>query len=341
MNWIKQNKFEAILLLVVLILAIGVFLYGNSQSKAFKDSVDRFESADSEVGRLEGVAPYPTKKSVESRRGQTEGFQGKVIGLQESLLSYRPEDFKKMSPAEFTDRLNGISAKLKELYGSKIEYPDEWQVGFESYTASPPKDEATDFLNYQLSVMEWLFTELAAAEPSALLNVYRPKLPIEAGKSMEPEGSERGNRRSRPRRGNKSAAVAEPFYALPVQISFRGKESSLRKFLEGISGSEEYFVAVRNMRVINSEQEPPKESTANFPQEAEEEEEEEDGGIFGTFGFSDEETEEEAEEEEVEEAAIKSERVLGQILGAEELNVFLEMEILLFRDDAELPEMDK
>ena len=36
-----------------------------------------------------------------------------------------------------------------------------------------------------------------------------------------------------------------------------------------------------------------------------------------------------------------SEQILGQVLGAEELNVFLQLELLLFKDDVELPEAGK
>ena len=59
MNWIKQNKFEAGLLLVVILAAVGIFLYGNSQGKAYDEAKERFDSADSQVITLEGGAPFP------------------------------------------------------------------------------------------------------------------------------------------------------------------------------------------------------------------------------------------------------------------------------------------
>lgn len=322
MNWFKQNKFEAILLILVLLAAIGIFLFGNKKKGAYNEALERFDRANSSVQNLEKNAPYPNMANVEARKDQSEAFRKKVVDLQNLLLAYRPESFSRISPAAFTTKLNEISAKLKELY-SEIEYPEDWQVGFEAYTASPPKDTATAFLSYELDAMDWLFTELAKSKPSALLNVHRKELPIENGQPMN-GGDNDGS---------------EPYHRLPVELTFRGSESTLREFLASLAGSKEYFVVVRNMRVTNSNEDPPEEDDAKFDSNAAAPVTAGGDGTFEGFeGFFTEEPE--AAEEEapapVEEAP-SGQRILGQVLGAEELNVFLHLEFLLFKDEVKLP----
>jgi hypothetical protein len=335
MNWIKQNKFEAMLLLVVVVIAIGIFMFGNSQGAAYEEDLGRFEDANSQIAVYENAAPFPNPAHVDDRRVQVTAFQGDVEGLQESLLAFRPAEFRKISPAEFTTRLNATSEKLKALYGDKIEFPDAWQAGFEAYTSSPPKDQATDFLSYELAAMEWIFTTLAKAEPSALLNVYRPKLPIETGASMEPEAP----RTSKGKR-SRSKVASKPYYKLPLELTFRAKESTLREFLSTLAGSEEHFVVVRSMRVSNTNPNAPSESDAEFDDGGGDAAEEGEGAFdaFSGFEFPEEDEGEDGDEEAVEEEEVaEGQRNLGQVLGAEELNVFLNLEIHLFRDDVELP----
>jgi len=339
MNWIKQNKFEAMLLLVVVVIAIGIFMFGNSQGAAYEEDLSRFEDANSRVTQHESAAPFPNDAHVDDRRAQVTAFQGDVEGLQKSLVAFHPAEFSKISPAEFTTRLNETSEKLKALYGDKIEFPEQWQAGFEAYTSSPPKDQATDFLSYELVAMEWIFTTLAKAGPSALLNVYRPKLPIETGASMEPEAP--GNSRAR---RSRSKVASKPYYKLPLELTFRGKESTLREFLSALAGSKEHFVAVRSMRVSNSNPNAPSESDAEFDDDGVDAAEEEEGAFdaFSGFEFPEEEGGEDGDEEAVEEEeVVEGQRILGQVLGAEELNVFLSLEIHFFRDDVELPGASK
>ena len=177
--------------------------------------------------------------------------------------------------------------------------------------------------------MEWIFTELAKSGPSALLNVHRPKLPIETGDSMEPQASKRSK--------------GKPYYKLPVELTFRGKESTLREFLTTLAGSKDYFVAVRSMRVSNTNPNAPSESDAEFDEGGADAVDEGEGAFDAFSGFDfpeddggDEDALEEGEEGE-EEEVVEGQRNLGQVLGAEELNVFLNLEIHLFRDDVELP----
>jgi hypothetical protein len=63
-----------------------------------------------------------------------------------------------------------------------------------------------------------------------------------------------------------------------------------------------------------------------------------DFDAFSGFEVPEDDGGEDGDEEAVEEEEVaEGQRNLGQVLGAEELNVFLNLEIHLFRDDVELP----
>ena len=198
---------------------------------------------------------------------------------------------------------------------------------------------------------------MAEAGPSELLNVHRPPLPVERGEPMVPTVEKRGRK---PRQA--AQTPQKPFFALPIELTFRGREASLRRLLGALADSKEYFFVVRSMRVQNVKYDtPPKSKDVEFeaPKPAEgidlfgdfdfEDLPGEDGGSGedATDGATDEgETPPDGEapeggepepEPEAEADAPGGERILGQVLGAEELHVFLQLELILFRDDVELP----
>jgi hypothetical protein len=352
-DWIKENKFAAAMLAVAVVAIVGTYLFSGTQSEDYEGSLGAFQTSSGDYSSLVRTEPYPDPAGLEAYRKDIVAYKGQVEGLQKALLAFRPEKFEKVRPAEFTTRINEVGNALRKIYDKNgIKYPEKWQLGFEGYTSSPPQDNATDFLNYQLDGLNWLYTALAKSGPSELLNVYRSRLPIEDGEPMgvaPPSGNQRG-------RGKQQAGPVDPYFTLPVELTFRGPESSLRKFLTEISNSKKYFYVVRAMRVENTKGEiPPKKSDANF--KAEEAPEVSDPFGAGVFDFvipgddgapPAEEGEEPAPEEDAPAADVvlpevdapaSGEQILGRVLGGEEVFVFLELELILFQDNVALPEV--
>jgi len=331
-DWIKDNKFAAALLLVAILGAIGAYLFSDKKSAAYDAAKEEFDMGASTLQRLEGRKPYPNAANLEDRRKEVVKYRGKVEGLQKALLSFRPENFAKITPAEFTTQLNEVGEGLKSTYTDRgIAFPDAWQMGFEIYTSSPPKDASTAYLDYQLSGLEWLYEQLAAAGPDELLNVCRPVLPIEKGDPMMPS----------PERGSQQAATP-PYFALPVELTFRGRESSVRKLLSALADSKEFFFVVRSVRVQNVKfGVPPSLSDVEFEDDAAEAADD----LFADFpddtdmddGTTPAEGDSPVPDLEPEEDQPGAGRILGQVLGDEELHVFLQLELILFRGDVELP----
>lgn len=347
MNWAKENKFEAGLLVLAIAAAIGTWFFAGSKTEQYDEAKDRFDMAATQLNNLEGRKPYPNQENLDDRKKSVLAYRGKVEGLQNALTTFRPEEFKKVSPAEFTTKMNEVGESLHSLYDAKnIAYPEKWQMGFEPYTASPPRDEATAHLKFQLDAMEWLFKELAAAGPSELLNVYRAPLPVEKGEPMQKKGD------------------STPFFEMPVEITFRGRESALREFLSTLADSKEYFFVVRSVRVQNTKADKaPRTSDVKFdnapvglpaggdpfegfdglsfptdpePATPEDPAAPADGGAGDG---ADDGGVEPAPVVPAPAPAAEGERILGQVLGAEELHVFLRLDLILFKANVNLPEI--
>ena len=345
-DWIKENKFAAGLLAVAIAAIIGTYFFSGSKSDAYDKAKADYDQKSGNYASLIRTEPFPNGTNQEAYRKSVVAYRGQVEGLQQSLLAFRPKEFKKIRPADFTTRIVEVGTKLKGAYDAAgIKYPAKWQLGFETYTSSPPKDGATDFLNYELDALSWLYDTLAKSGPSELLNVYRTRLPVEDGQAMggQPQGN--NNRRNRGKAG-----PSKPYYSLPVELTFRGGESSLRKFLSELTSSKGYFFIVRSIRVQNAKVEiSPKKSDADFKPVVAPGGGEADPFEGFEFVIPGEEAEPEGEEAPVDDAADEEpivpgapkvgsgEKILGQVLGAEELNVFLQLELILFRDNVKLP----
>src|SRR5690606_13773811 len=135
------------------------------------------------------------------------------------------------------------------LANAGTEVPPQFFLGFESYTNSPVRKEATGILGYQMDAVAELFNGLAAAKPTRLINVFRPALDEESGKSFD--------------------ATGKSYRALPIEIAFNGTEASLREFLSSLDDSKKFYYVVRSIRVSNEKQKAPTASDAEFRQEEE------------------------------------------------------------------------
>lgn len=355
-DWIKENKFEAGLLFLVLLAAVAAFVIGGKQGDQYATHKNNYDAKVATLNQLEALEPYPTDPNADDYEEEVKEYRQVVEALQDKMLAYRPEEFQPLPPAEFTDRLNARRDALARRYSAEgIDFPsDKWHLGFERYTTSPPRDAATAYLSYQLDALDWLFGALADAKPSELVNVVRKELPVEAGEEMEATDS----------RGN-PIGPSKPFYVLPLELTFKGPEPAVRDFLARVAGSDQHFFVIRTLRIQNEKRnKPPEKDDVDFR----------DKPAVGKtpFGSSfdlivpDEEGTPEGEtpapdgeappaeeplfptEPDPEElpppppagAGEEGDRILGQILGAEELYVFLQLDLLLFKEkkDTKLPE---
>ncbi len=338
-DWIKNNKFEALLLLVVLIVAVGAFLFGRGKGELYEVERESYQQYLASVSGLKGKRPYPTPENAKNFESQIDGYEGVVDGLRDKMLSYRPDTLGEMPPAKFIENLNAVRSEVTRVFDARgIEYPgDKFYLGFENYTGNLPKGEATAQLDYQLGAMKALFGIVADARPSALINVYRAKLPIEQKPKVEEVPRGRGGRS----RGSKPKE-ALPYERLPVELTFRSTEPVMRKIIADLASHEDYYFVVRSLRIQNEKLgEAPSREDVEFEAPVEEPGEA-FGDEFGDALPADDVADPAAPADPEAPAALEVDpgpavaagegrRILGQVLGAEQIDVLLEVDIVLFK----------
>jgi len=325
---VQDNKFPIILGAVTAVAVGGLVWWGMKSKGAYEQAKSDYGSASSELSRLTKSKPYPSRDNQTEKAGNVADYATEVGDLVTAFDSYRKTELNNVPVGEFTD---GLRAAREEVIAAfeeanpEIVIPENFYVGQGKFTDRPPSQNVTGVLTYELNAIKNLLLLLAEAKPTQLNNVHRPDLPEERGQTVELDG--------------------KTYRAHPVEITFTGREESVRKFIAALDNQKEYYYVIRSLRLRNERQTPPNAGDARFeqpkppPAAA-------DPFSGGGFVFPDEdggEEEEPAEEEPAEEpsepeAPADSGEVLKRVLGDEKVNVFLRIDILQFLGPQEIPQ---
>ncbi len=246
MSWIKDNKFAALLAGATLLGAVLLFYVGLNYHGRYTDALEKYRSAAEEVDGFEKIPLYPSK---ENRAGKTKAlneYRTAIGGLETAFDKFRPKELTNISPQVFTDHAKTANEEVAAAFEkAHTKLPEAFFLGFEAYTASLAREDATGLLDYQLGATKELLLALAKAAPSQLQNLCRPKFPEEDGEKLQ---------------GNPND-VARSF---PIELTFKGPERSLREFLSGVVKSPNYFYVVRTVRIMNEKSVAPNAKDAKF-----------------------------------------------------------------------------
>jgi hypothetical protein len=333
MSWIKDNKFLVALGGGTLVAAVLLFVVGSKGKSRYDQAKVDFDSAAAEAAGYERLALYPRAENRDGKRKALDEYRKAAEELQAAFEPFRVKEMTNVSPQDFTETLKTTNEEIVNAFneaGTKI--PDAFFSGFENYKTSLARSESTGVLNFQLASVRKLLLALAAAGPSELKNFHRPALPEEDGRKFEPA----------------PGSVAR---AMPVEITFMGTEKSVREFLSAVVNPDDQFVVIRSLRISNAKKDPPRAADAKFesataaPAAAA-------GDVFGGafdggFVLPGDDTEEEAATGEGDPApapapkpapaAGDSGRILSQVLGNEEVQVFLRLDVMQFLPAKKLP----
>jgi hypothetical protein len=323
MSWIKENKFLAGLAGGTLVVVACLYIVGFKGAGKYAAAKEDFDSAAQEASTFEKLPLYPSKENLDSKTKALDEYRKSVESLQAAFEAYRPKEMKNISPQAFTDELKKANDETRAAFGEKIVVPDAYFVGFEPYKTSLAPGKATGILEYELNGIKNLMLELAASGITELKNLHRPELPEEQGRVFDP---------------NPNQAARQ----LPLEITFQGSEQSVRAFVSAVVKTDDRYVVIRSLRITNTKKDPPRTSDAEFEQPAAVKPAGVDS-VFGDFQFPGEESPVEGEKPEEKEAApapappADSSRILVQVLGDEELQVFLRLDLMEFLPAKKLP----
>ena len=246
MSWIQDNKFAATLGGATLVGAVGLFYVGMSYHSRYTSALGKHRDDAAEVGEFEAIPLYPSPANRAGKAKALNQYRSAITGLQTAFDKFRPKELPNISPQGFTDHAKAANAEVAKAFetaGTKL--PEAFFLGFEAYTGTLAREDATGLLDYQLGATKELLLALAKTSPSQVLNLFRPKFPEEDGEKWQ-------------------AAPNDAARSFPMEITFKGSERTVREFLSAIGQSSNYFFTVRSVRIMNEKQVAPRAADAKF-----------------------------------------------------------------------------
>jgi len=331
MNWIKEHTFLVGLGAATLVGAILLWMFGSSAANRYDEAKQSFDSAAAEASGFEKLELYPNAGNLESKKLKLQQYEQQAEKLQQAFDAFRGKDMENPTVQAFSDAIKQASEETRRAFGEDTEIAAEYFCGFEAYRTALPPGNATGILSYQLKAVKGMMMDLADAGISQLVNMHRPRLPEEDGKKFEP-------------------AKGQVARALPVEIVFQAEEAAVREFLSKLVNNRQNYLVLRSIRIANDNPLPPRSSDAKFegrasrpviapgevaPAAAE-------GPDFSSlFGGGDGAAAGAAAgtgpAAPVAPVPVDSSRILSQVLGKEQLRVFVRVDVLQFLDPKEVP----
>jgi hypothetical protein len=316
MNWIKDHTFS-VALGGITVAAVGALLFVASKGGSkYEQAKTEFDTAVGEARSFESLALYPQAENRDGKQKALDDYRKSLEGLQQAFGKFAPTEIQNISPQDFTTRLVAANDELKAAFekaGTKL--PESFFCGFEGYKATLARGTATGILNYQLDAAKSALMVLAAAGPSELKNLHRPPLAEEEGNEFK-------------RAENQIAR------ALPFELTFRGSEKSLRAFVTALSKLDKHYAVIRSIRITNAKNAPPRTSDAKFEDQSDAPAPQE-GSVDAAFAELTGQAEAPADAEPA--APKAGARILSQVLGMEELDVFVRIDLMQLLPPLKLP----
>lgn len=336
MNWIKSNPFVSGLAGITFLLCGILFFLASKWRTQYGEAKTGFDDAYLGVTTAESTALYPT---VDLRDGKSKALsehRDALGNLTKLFEKYRPEKTENITPQAFTDRLLTANEQVTKAFGETA-LPENFFLGFESYRDQLAKPDATGTLLHQMDGIKAALMGLAEARPSALLKILRVAVPEETGSNFQPAPNDMAR-----------------FFS--CELTFKGSEQSAKDFLNSLGATDSHYFIIRTLSIKNERETPPQVSDAKFETIANEEATDAPANPFGEAFFEQPDaaplpTPEESvapagdaapeavapETPAPPAAAQDTARILMQVLGNEELTVFVRFDIAMFLPSKELP----
>lgn len=336
MNSIKSNPFLSALAGITIVVCGALFYLAAQGGGKYDEAKAAFDESYSAVSVSEGIPLYPTAANRDGKRKALGEYRQSIGELGGLFDKYRPGPLGEIDPQTFTNRLKQanteVSAAFQAAGGS---LPANFFLGFEGYSAKLANKEATGVLGYQLDGIKHALIGLADARPSEVIRIYREPVPEETGGSYVPKPDD----------------AARNF---GFELTFRGSESSARKFISYLGATDPYYYVVRCVKIANDRDTPPQVSDAKFETVAPAAAPPAAADIFrDVFILPGAEAEPEVaapaeggeeaapggdEPPDEAEAEVDTTRILAQVLGSEEVIVFVRFDLSMFLPAKELPQ---
>jgi hypothetical protein len=299
-NWFAENKFLAGYLVIVLAAAAGLgFLVFQSVGR-FAEVSEEFDRQATELRRLSELPLYPNAENEKRLKEQQAAYSAAIDDLTARFAKQQPP-IEETSPDEFKTLLaRGRDAFAVKAAEAGVKITENFHLGFGDYENNLPPDAKTaTLLRRELHAVKIVLYKLVDLRVIAINGIARQALPGE-GTSKAPS-SATSPPPSAPGAGRKGAGRDEKplIERYTFDVQFLADQSRFRDVLNSIATLPDYLI-VRAINVDTSEKNGPARGD-NQPAPA-----------AGTPGEP---------------------QKLKFIVGMEQVNVTLRIELLVFRTE--------
>ena len=260
MNWFRQNRFlGAFLAVLVFATLLGVYFLLHEKSAA-EEAEARLDTTVTELNRLRGSAPFPNEENLRKTKTQTDNYRNSLLALEAQLKS-RMFPRPALQPNEFQALLRqAATAVIDRARASKVQLPENFNLGFDEYATSLPNSLAAPRLGRQLRAIEWIANTIIDAHVDALQSLTRSALPEEkAAPSPTPAAPGRVTRES------KTAEATRTVDWTSVDLAFGGSPAAARRVFNQVAAAKEQTYVIRTLQVRNQIDKGPKRGAAGEP----------------------------------------------------------------------------
>ena len=246
MNWIKQNPFLSTLIGSTLVLCGLLAFIAIKGGSKYKQAKDDFDSAFLNVTKSEKLDLYPTADNSQAKKKALDDYNQAIDDLSELYARYQIDQSKPITTQQFTENVKKANAEVVKAFAAvDSKSPEDFFMGFEAYKGQLAKTNSTALLDYQLNTIKQVLLGMAEARPSGLIRIYREKISEENDVTYTPEKGD----------------IARSF---GYEIVFKGSEASVRDFINKLGEKKSYYCVIRSIRINNERDSPPKISDAKF-----------------------------------------------------------------------------
>ena len=248
MNWVRNNRFLAALLAVLIVVGGAlIFLLITAQSR-YADVAAQYESQVTELQRLQKLPMFPDDDNLKKYETIRQDYQKEVINLQTSLAALDPAPANPpLTPLQFQDKLRQVVEEtVQKAQTAGVGLPEGFYLGFEQYRGAPPENAATALLTTQLGEIQNLMDLLINQHIDKLTSIKRGLLPQEGAPATAAAAAPAPGRPGAP-----GAPVTAPLVSkYPLEIAFTALPSAFREALNKITSDKELYI-IRALQVKN------------------------------------------------------------------------------------------
>lgn len=302
---------------------IAALVIGGSGFYAFS-SYGQYAGAmqgwDDKVGTIESLerrVPYPNKANSEALDEKVAAYEKSVEDLYGSLNTFQRELNTTLPSTEFQQLVKErvqTFRKYAEDGGLAITEASDFQLGFDEYSNVIPPQGLVAVLDYELEAIDYLLRSLVDVGASSMSSFERDPIPGESGAPAE----------------HASSVV----HKYPVRLRFNANQDSFQALINKLANDTNFFYIVRVLKVKNEVTEGPVKLTAAeqsaLPMfENPETKQVAPYELLEEWGYPDASADDLAARAR-EEGFISSAKDARVLMGQENLNVFMVVDIVRF-----------